>query len=78
MPNVNYYTERAYHLLVNDRTDCRAFDDCFENFCGEEVVRNLMSQAESDPELAEAIRNHGFWESWNELVNRYHTDFQLV
>lgn len=78
MPNVTYYTERAYYLLVNDRTDCRGFGDCFENFCGEEVVRNLMSQAENDPELAEAIRNQGFWEGWQELVNRDHTDFQLV
>ena len=78
MTDITDYTERAYHLLVNDRTDCRAFDDCFENFRGEAVVRRLMHKAESDPELFEAIRRHGFLELWRELIRHDITDFQRV
>ncbi len=45
------------------RTAChlgRAFDDCFEMFDGEEVVRWILYRARTDADLARTITEWGF------------------
>lgn len=63
-----HYADQARYLLMTGQTNCRAFDDCFENFCGDEVVRLLMEWATCDTKLQEAIQRAGFWDHWQTML----------
>lgn len=39
---VSVYVSYAKRCLIEGRTHTRGFDNCFENGCGDEVVRRLM------------------------------------
>jgi hypothetical protein len=50
----------AIRMLKTARQLGRSFDDCFEMFDGEEVVRWILFRAQTDAELARIITERGF------------------
>lgn len=50
----NYTGRVAYasHVIANGKEARRAFDNCFENVDGDQVVAALVRRAESNPRLA--------------------------
>ena len=50
----------AIRMLKTVRHLGRAFDDCFEMYDGDEVVRWILDKAKTDPELARIIAERGF------------------
>lgn len=58
----------AQECLISGRTGTRAFDNCFENFDGDKVVRFLMKKAMSttdkDVEIANSFRPEVSYKDW--------------
>ena len=50
----------AIRMLKTVRHLGRAFDDCFEMYDGEEVVRWILHRVRTDEELARTIAERGF------------------
>ena len=50
----------AIHMLKTDQHLGRSFDDCFEMYDGEEVVRWILYRAKTDMQLSWLITERGF------------------
>jgi hypothetical protein len=55
----------AVRMLKNNRELGRAFDNCFEEGDGDEVVARIIHRCKDDGELVYAIYRHGY-EKWLE------------
>ncbi len=56
----NYYKQYALRCLLKGKTNSRAFDNCFEDGHGDEVVIYLMKKAtEALPPLPDGFSCHG-------------------
>lgn len=50
----------AARMLRQSRTDCRAFDDCFEMGDGDQVMAHLLALTIEDPTLIEVMEQRRF------------------
>lgn len=64
----------ASFAFLEDRTDSRAFDTCFEMWDGDAVVTALVRRAAVVPSLHDAIAKRwaeGFPQSWRDTAAKY-------
>jgi hypothetical protein len=52
---------QAAYLIRHGRACTRAYDDCFENGDGEQVLALLMQQVRDEPALRQMMKQQGAW-----------------
>ena len=50
----------AIRMLKTQKNLSRSFDDCFEMFDGDDVVREIRCRSHEDPSLVEVLNRRGF------------------